>query len=403
MLDSFANGSWLTWQRMRAVAVASGAISLLLLVYLFVTASGTVDVYGRPLGTDFSNVWTAGRMALDGQAVAAWDWESHHAIQKATHQRQDIPFYGWHYPPPFLLVAALLAQLSYIPALLIWQFATLAMVAVLLVRIVPGWRSLFLGVTAPVVFVCLGHGHNGFLTAALLGGGFYLLDKRPFVAGLLLGCLLYKPQFALVIGPLLLVTLNWRAMAGAALSAAALIVATLAIWGWPVWDAFLGSLPLTRHVIIENGVTGWQKIQSPFAMIRMWGGSLASAYAVQAVATIVSIGAAVWAARRRRAEARNAAATAAAMLSTPYVLDYDHVVLAIGVAFLVSDGLKRGFLTYEKSLLALVWITPLFARQLTALSLLPFGQMAAITILALAIRRAVQLDRQCRANAIPAT
>ena len=69
---------------------------------------------------------------------------------------------------------------------------------------------------APVTLICLTHGHNGFLTALLLGGGLMLLDERPFVAGLLLGCLIYKPQFALVLPPLLLAGWNWRAIAGAA-------------------------------------------------------------------------------------------------------------------------------------------------------------------------------------------
>ena len=90
------------------------------------------------------------------------------------------------------------------------------------------------------------HGHNGFLTALLLGGGLMLLEKRPFVAGLLLGCLVYKPQFALVLPLLLLVLWNWRAIAGAAVSSLALIAITLAIWGWPVWQAFIDSLPLTQ-------------------------------------------------------------------------------------------------------------------------------------------------------------
>ena len=67
------------------------------------------------------------------------------------------------------------------------------------------------------------HGHNGFLTALLLGGGLILLERKPFLAGLLLGCLVYKPQFALVLPLLLLALWNWRAIAGAAVSSLALI------------------------------------------------------------------------------------------------------------------------------------------------------------------------------------
>ena len=82
-----------------------------------------------------------------------------------------------------------------------------------------------------------------------------------------------------------------------------------------------------------------------------------------------------------------AAVCAAAMLSTPYVLDYDLVVLGLGAAFLVADGLERGFLPWEKSLLALVWISPLVGRTLAEAASLPLGQLGIVVLLALAVRR----------------
>jgi hypothetical protein len=48
----------------------------------------------------------------------------------------------------------------------------------------------------PCGFVNVGHGQNGFLTAALLGGALHLIDRRPWIAGVLIGCLAYQPQFA---------------------------------------------------------------------------------------------------------------------------------------------------------------------------------------------------------------
>ena len=60
-----------------------------------------------------------------------------------------------------------------------------------------------LALAFPAVFVNLGHGHNGFLTAALIGFALLWLDRRPVVAGILFGLLAYKPQFGLMI-PLVL-------------------------------------------------------------------------------------------------------------------------------------------------------------------------------------------------------
>jgi len=391
MIDKFADGSWLTPQRMRLAAILSGAATVLVLGYLFATASGTVDHLGRPLGTDFSNVWTAGRMVLNDRAAEAWEWGAHYRVQQQVHGN-DVPFYGWHYPPPFLLLASLLALLPYVPALLLWQATTLAAVLLLLRKVLPGRRAMVFGLAAPVVLVCLSHGHNGFLTAALLGSGLLLLDRRPVVAGLLLGCLVYKPQFAIVIPPLLLVACNWRAIAGAALSAGVLTGATLLLWGLPVWQAFIDSLPLTREVVMESGATGWHKIQSPFAMIRMWGGDLPASYAAQMLATGTALAVTLWLTKKAQPTQRNAAAIATALISTPYVLDYDFVPLGIALAFLVADGLRRGFLSYEKSLYALVWLAPLFARQLAEVALLPLGQATAVIVLILAARRAAVLD-----------
>ena len=178
-------------------------ISSVAIALLFATSHRTLDWIGRPLGTDFSQVWTAGTMVWDGRAAAVWDWPSHFAVQQQFHGSNTVALFGWHYPPPFLLVAAALATLPYVPALILWQAATLApltMMAQRYLKLRDGWLFLL---AAPVTLVCLLHGHNGFLTALLLGGGLLLLERKPFVAGLLLGCLVYKPQFALVI-PLML-------------------------------------------------------------------------------------------------------------------------------------------------------------------------------------------------------
>jgi hypothetical protein len=394
MSRHLSSGDWVTADRVRAVAGVSLALTCLSILYLLATSHGTLDAWGRPLGTDFSNVWTAGQMALDGRAPEAWNWAAHYQVQQAAHGDPGVPFYGWHYPPPFLLLATLLATLPYLAALFVWQAASLAGAVKVYRAILPGKGALLPALGAPVVLVCLTHGHNGFLTAALLGGGLLLLDRRPLLAGLLLGCLVYKPQFAPIIPLLLLAGFHWRAIAGACASAALLIGATLAIWGWPVWQAFLDSLPLTRQIVIEQGETGWYKIQSAFSAVRMWGGSVPLAYAVQGAATLAAMGAVLWLTRTARPNLRNAAICAAAMLSTPYVLDYDLVVLGMGAAFLVADGLERGFLPWEKSLLALVWVAPLVSRSLAELTFVPLGQASIVILLGLALRRALAEGRQ---------
>ena len=233
----------------------------------------------------------------------------------------------------------------------------------MLMRVVPRGDTWLFVVAAPVTLVCLTHGHNGFLTALLLGGGLLLLDKRPLIAGLLLGCLIYKPQFGLIIPPL---AARRAALAGGRRGlrlGRAACRADVGDLGLPVWQAFVDSLPLTRTVIIEQGITGWHKIMSPFAAVRMWGGGVAAAYAVQMLATTLCIAAVAWIEwRGKRAYLRNALVCAAVLVSTPYVLDYDYVVLLPAIAFLYVDGREHLFLRWDATLLAFAWLAPFVAR-----------------------------------------
>jgi hypothetical protein len=391
-VNALASGDWLTRARVRRVALLCLVASAATILWLFLGGEATLDALGRPIGSDFSNVWTAGRMALDGRAAEAWDWAAHHAVQQQAHGRPDVPFYGWHYPPPFLLIASALATLPYLPALIVWQLATLIPFLALARRLVPDRDVVLLAAAAPVTLICLTHGHNGFLTALLLAGGLMLLDRRPLLAGLCFGCLIYKPQLGLVLPPLLLIGGHWRAILGACLSAALLIGATLLIWGWPVWQAFVDSLPLTRSVVIEQGGAGWHKIMSPFAAVRLWGGSVAAAHAVQWSVALAAIGALAWLHRvRAPAGLRNAFVCAAALLATPYVLDYDQLLLLPALGWLWRTGRETRPLPWEATLIALAWAAPMAARQAALLGGVPLGLIGPALVALLVLRRARRL------------
>lgn len=393
MFEALATGSWLTQPRIRAVCGIMLATTVLLYALLFATAHGTLDSHGRPLGTDFAAFWSAGRMALDGHAALAWDWKSIEATHAAIHGAKAASenFVSWHYPPPFLLIATLCALLPYVWGLLLWQASSLGAATWVAQRILPGRDAMLAVLGAPAVFICLGHGQNGFLTAALLGGGLLLLDRRPIVAGMLLGCLIYKPQLALVLPLILIAGGHWRALFGAAAAALLLVAITLALWGWPVWQAFLDSLPLARHVLIEQGRIGWHKIQSAFAAVRMLGGSVGLAYAIQSVVSLGAIAGAVVGARIGNASQRAALTICATLLATPYVIDYEFATLGIATAFLIADGRKQGFLRWEKSLYAFAWLMPLFARIIAGATHMPVGLLTMTAIFALALRRTLTL------------
>jgi hypothetical protein len=228
MNSSWHSGDWVD-SRVRPVCGALLAMTIISYAALLLSSHGTLDWKGRPIGTDFSDVYAAGWMANHGRAAAAWVWPEHYRVQQMLNHSRTVPFYGWHYPPPFLLVASGLATLPYLAALVLWQGTTLAAAVAVARRIVPGRRSALAVIAAPASFVCIGHGQNAFLTASLLAGGLLLIDRRPWVAGLLLGCLVYKPQFAVLLPVVLIVLRDRRVFLGAALSSCGLVALTLVV------------------------------------------------------------------------------------------------------------------------------------------------------------------------------
>src|SRR3984893_6397971 len=107
---------------------------------------------------------------------------------------------------------------------------------------------LLLALAFPAVLINVGHGHNGFLTAALLGGGLVILDRRALIARFLVGLMAYKPQFGLMIPIALAAGGYWRTFAAAAVTAVLLTLVTTLAFGVQVWHAFLVGAEFTRTV-----------------------------------------------------------------------------------------------------------------------------------------------------------
>lgn len=251
---------------------------------------------------------------------------------------------------------------------------------------------LLLALAFPAVLINVGHGQNGFLTAALLGGALVVLERRPLLAGILLGLLVYKPQFGLMIPIALAAGGRWRSFAAAAATVTVLTVATTVAFGPQIWQAFLDSTHFTRTVALEQGNTGWYKIQSLFSWARMWGAPVAVAYILQGL-LIAALGTAL--ARLWRGNApyavRAAALCLATILATPYTLDYDMMVLAPAIALLAANGLAGNFYPWEKTALAALWLVPLVARGVAQASLIPLGVPAMLAMFVLLLRR-TELD-----------
>jgi hypothetical protein len=387
------SGRWLTAARARGYSLILLAICALAITGWIAVSDGLIDRNGKPLGTDFSNVYAAGSLTWQGRPAEAYEPALQHAAEKAVFGGREVPFYGWHYPPFFFAVAVLVAAVPYACGLAIWLAASFAAYLVVMRAILPRPETLLIASAFPAVFVNIGHGQNGFLTAALLGGALHLLDVRPWLAGVLIGALAYKPQFGVLIPLALLAGGRWNTIAAAIATVATLVAVSFVTLGGEVWHAFAGSMNFTQTVVLEQGGTGWEKIQSVFSAVRMWGAGVQLAYAVQVALALMLAATLAWLWHGDAAfELKAAGLATASLLATPYVLDYDLVVLAIAIAFFARHGLARGFRPFEISLLAAAWIVPLLSRGIAGATGVPLGLVALLIFYGFTLRRAV-LDR----------
>ena len=388
------SGEWLTSARARGYSLILLAIAAIAVVGWIAVSDGLIDRNGKPIGTDFSNVYAAGALTWQGRPAEAYEPALQHAAEKAVFAGREVPFYGWHYPPFFFAIAVLVATVPYAWGLSIWLVASLAAYLAVIRAILPRPETLLTAAAFPAVFVNIGHGQNGFLTAALLGGALHWLNRKPWLAGVLIGCLAYKPQFGVLIPIALLAGGRWRTIGAAIATVAALVAISFVTLGAGVWHAFVDSMTFTQTVVLEQGGTGWEKIQSVFSAVRMWGAGVHLAYAVQLALALMLAASLAWLWQSDAAfELKASALASGSLLATPYVLDYDLVVLAVAIAFFVRHGMNRGFRSFEISVLAAAWIVPLLARGVAGITGIPLGLLVLLTIYVFTLRRAV-LDRE---------
>jgi hypothetical protein len=387
------SGEWLTPARARGYSLILLGICTLAIAGWIAVSDGLIDRNGKPLGTDFSNVYAAGSLTWQGRPAEAYQPARQHAEEKAVFGGREVPFYGWLYPPFFFSVAFLVASVPYAWGLAIWLAASLAAYLAAMRAILPRPETLLIAAAFPAVFINIGHGQNGFLTAALLGGALHWLDRRPWLAGVLIGLLAYKPQFGVLIPVALLAGGRWSTIGAAVATIAALLAVSFVTLGDGVWHAFADSMTFTQTVVLEQGGIGWEKIQSVFSAMRMWGAGVHLAYAVQIALALMLAASLAWLWQSNAAfELKASALATASLLATPYVLDYDLVALAIGIVFFVRHGLSRGFRTFEISLLAAAWIAPLLSRGVAGATGIPLGLMVLLAFYAFTLRRAL-IDR----------
>jgi len=353
------------------------------------------DRTGEPVGADFSLFWAASYLALNGEPLEVYDFSRLRAVeQQLFGPAVALP---WPYPPTFLLMVLPLSRLPYLTSLTIWLGATLTVFLIILCRIGPHPLTFWLALAFPGTFINFICGQNGFLSAALLGGGLLLLGRFPLAAGLVLGLLCYKPHLALLVPVALLAGRHWQALLGAVTSVLALSVASGVVLGWKVWGAFVTNLPLALGWLGDHSGP-WQKMPSVFAATRLMGGWGGLAWTLQALVMLAVAAAVVWVWLRGASPAtRNSVLVLGLLLFPPHIFNYDLALLALPLTWLGWAGYQKGWLPGEPILLILGWVMPLFFLPSPELAIrLPIGPLVLGSLFLLSLRMAITSTKAVR-------
>jgi hypothetical protein len=353
-----------TWPRVRAYAWILAVLYVVAIGLTALTLRDGLDRQGTPFGGDFMIFYSASKLTLEGRPAEAYDPGVLLAVQSAVMPPIRARLL-WAYPPTFQMLIAPLALTSYAWSLLAWLAATGA-AYVGAVRLTSGGARLstLLAVASPAAFQNAIQGQNGFLTTAILGLGFLLLDRRPVWAGAVLGLIVVKPHFGVLLPLVFAVSGRWRAFLGAACSTLLLVGVSLWLFGAEPWLGFAHAAPtVTRN--LESGALPWAKMLSAFAALRMIGAPVAWAYAVHGA---LALGAAIAVAGAWRRPGplplKAGLAVCATLVIVPYGFDYDLALLAIPIAATAAHGLEHPLPPGVKAALALGFALPLLGPPL---------------------------------------
>jgi hypothetical protein len=328
--------SFLTARRLRA----HGTILALCLwsVYFWnIAAPGMLDRAGNLKGTDFLHFYTLGSLALAHRGADLYNLRA-----QAELAAQRVPAAaGIRYlplnPPQVSLFFAPLARLSYSWALILWLAFSILLYGFCCYAV---WRAcpnlrhhklavLVLALAFPAFWHLVAWGQTSALALACFTLGFFSLRaKREFLAGLAFGCLIFKPQLGLAVAIVFLITVRWKIIAGAILSALAqLSVAWLYYGPAPLreWMQVLLDIP---HLLplLEPKPYQTHCLRTFWTMLVPWPSASLALYVISAI-LVAGLTVACWRSRMPLS-LRYSALLLSTVLLAPHLTVYDLVILA---------------------------------------------------------------------------
>ena len=364
--------TWLTPKRLRAHGLLL-AVALWGVYVWTVATPGLRDRNSNLKGTDFLHLYTLGSLAAKHEGADLYDMNAQAVL--AAERVPDVAGIRYLplYPPQVSVFFVPLASLSYGWALLAWWTCSAALYGLCcywIWRACPNLRDhggtvALLAVASPAFFNLIAWGQTSAWALVCFTLMYFLLrERREFIAGLALGCLIFKPQLGLAAAVVFGAIGAWRILAGAAVSSAAQLLLGIMYYGAEPFRRWFGMLRNVRALLpwLEPKPYQTHCLRTFWSMIVPWPALSFALYAVSAAIVLVATFRLWNRSQPSPLALRYSALLLATVLVAPHLTVYDLVVLAPAI-LLLSDWLAGQHSTrevhYAGTQLYLVYTLPL--------------------------------------------
>jgi hypothetical protein len=344
--------------------------------------------------SDFLVFYAASSLAWSKQPEGVYDIRMKTEEEKILQDCNPRPFL---YPPTYLVMILPLVLVSFYPSLLIWNALTLAGFLAVMRRVCVHNLIIWVSLAFPGVFQSVIRGQNACLSTFFVGAGILLLKESPFVAGLCLGLMCYKPTLFPLIPLALLAGRHWRALAGCATSVVMLILISVIIFGPDIWLAYARQLSLISAKMRPGSCFGTplQFSVTFFGSAAFLAGVPSLARWFQGLIMVIMALIVTWSwSRPGPLIFKGSILVGGMLLFPPHALIYDLTLLALPQAWLAREGHSKGWMSSEIPLLATAYTLPASAPFLAALTGLPFAPLVLTGIIAFSIVKQCAIIKQ---------
>jgi alpha-1,2-mannosyltransferase len=344
-----------------------------------VATPGLRDRNGNLKGTDFLHLYTLGSLAATRRGADLYDMNAQAllAAQRAPEAAgiRYLPLY----PPQVSVFFEPLAQLPYGWALAIWWIGTAIVYGLCCYCI---WHACpylqnhggtvaILAAAFPAFFHLIAWGQTSAAALACFTVMFFLLrDRRAYLAGMVLGCLIFKPQLGLAAAIVFAAIGAWRILLGAVVSAAAQLSVGILYYGTEPLFEWLRRLRNVQAMLplLEPKLYQTHSLRTFWSMLIPWADASLVLYLLSA-AVVLGLTIVCWRSKNDiPLPLRYSALLLASVLVAPHLTVYDLVILAPALV-LLADWLAGRESTRSTrtlgTLLYFVYVLPLigpFAR-----------------------------------------